>query len=273
VHHESRPHHSRDRRSSIAVYRFELVAAGYFLLLALAATRVPAAGQRTARGAAASVAAASAAVVASRALPDDARFWLAHLYLVLGYWIPSLLTAQAGESRFEAWLRQSDSAWRSYVPPLTPVAAACLELAYLACYVVVPVAFVTVWSYGTSSQVDRFWTAVLLSGFACYMSLPWLVSRPPRMFDQPRMPQNGVASFNVSVLRRVSHQFNTFPSGHVAVAIAVSLSVMPVSPAAASVFGAIAAGIAIGAAVGRYHYGIDVLTGALVGVAGAVVAG
>jgi hypothetical protein len=40
-----------------------------------------------------------------------------------------------------------------------------------------------------------------------------------------------------------------------------------VSRAAAVVFGGIAAGIAVGAAIGRYHYGIDVLAGALVGVA------
>jgi hypothetical protein len=51
------------------------------------------------------------------------------------------------------------------------------------------------------------------------------------------------------------------------VAIATSLSVWPVSRAAAVVFGGIAAGIAVGAAIGRYHYGIDVLAGALVGVA------
>jgi membrane-associated phospholipid phosphatase len=251
------------------MFGFESVAAGYFVLLALGAAVASIPARAALRGAGASAGAAILVVVASRALPDDPRLWLAHLYLALGYWIPSLLTPPTpltGQTRFEAWLRQTDLAWRSCVRPLTPLAAAALELAYLACYVVVPAAFLTVWTYGTRDQVDRFWMAVLLAGFACYVSLPWLVSRPPRMLEE-QLPRNGVASFNVSVLRRVSHQFNTFPSGHVAVAIATSLSVWPVSRAAAVVFGGIAAGIAVGAAIGRYHYGIDVLAGALVGVA------
>jgi len=131
---------------------------------------------------------------------------------------------------------------------------------------------VTVWTYAARDQVDRFWVAVLVAGFACYVTLPWLVSRPPRMFDAHQTPQRGVASFNTSVLRTMSHQFNTFPSGHVAVATAVALTVLPVSIGAGVLFGIVALGIALGAAAGRYHYGIDVLAGALVGVAAAIVA-
>ena len=68
------------------------------------------------------------------------------------------------------------------------------------------------------------------------------------------------------VLDRASHGLNTFPSGHVAVSVAASLSVWPVSPAAAIVFGVTSAGVAVGAVVGRYHYVPDVVIGAAVGV-------
>jgi len=254
------------------MFRFESVAAGYFLLLAIGAARAPVPPRRAARGAATAAGAAVLVVVASRTLPDDVRLWLGHLYLVLGYWIPSVLTAFTGETRFEAWLRRHDMAWRSYMRPPSPTTAVILELAYLGCYVVVPAAFVTVWTYAARDQVDRFWVAVLVAGFACYVTLPWLVSRPPRMFDAHQTPQRGVASFNTSVLRTMSHQFNTFPSGHVAVATAVALTVLPVSIGAGVLFGIVALGIALGAAAGRYHYGIDVLAGALVGVAAAIVA-
>ena len=44
------------------------------------------------------------------------------------------------------------------------------------------------------------------------------------------------------------------------------------SVGAGVLFGIVAVGIALGAAAGRYHYGIDVLAGALVGVAAAIVA-
>jgi membrane-associated phospholipid phosphatase len=254
------------------MFRFESVAAGYFLLLAIGAARAPVLPHRAARGAATAVTAAILVVAASQTLSGDVRLWLGLLYLVLGYWIPSMLTAFTGETRFERWLRQHDMVWRSYMRPPSPIAAVILELAYLGCYVVVPAAFVTVWTYAARDQVDRFWVAVLLAGFACYVTLPWLVSRPPRMFDDYRTPLRGVASFNTSVLRTVSHQFNTFPSGHVAVATAVALTVLPVSIGAGVLFGIIAVGIALGAAAGRYHYGIDVLAGALVGVAAAIVA-
>jgi membrane-associated phospholipid phosphatase len=252
--------------------RFEWVAAGYFVALAVGATVASVSLHRALRGAAASCAAAAFVVIASRMLPGDARSWLGHLYLVLGYWIPSMLTKSAGETRFEAWLRRCDTAWRSHVRPLSPRMGGILEIAYLACFVVVPLAFLIVWIYGTVEDVDRFWVAVLVSGFACYITLPWLVSRPPRMFDDVSTRPPGPASFNVSLLRRVSHELNTFPSGHVAVATAVAVTVFPVSALAGTVFGLVAAGIAAGAAAGRYHYGIDVVVGAIAGAVAAIAA-
>jgi hypothetical protein len=253
------------------MFDFEWVAAGYFVLLAAASTAAPTTPGRAVRGMAAASAAAILVVLVSRLGPVDARVWAGHLYLVLGYWVPSLLAASAGETRFETWLRESDEGWRRLVPRLTPVPTVILELAYLSCYAVVPAAFVIAWMHGTREQLDRYWVAVLVSGFACYGSLPWLVSRPPRLFGESPGSRAGVAAFNVSVLRRVSHQLNTFPSGHVAVAIAVTLTILPVSRTAAVVFGILAAGIAVGAAIGRYHYGIDVVVGALVGVVAAFV--
>lgn len=208
----------------------------------------------------------------SRIASSDVRVWLPHLYLALGYWLPSMLTGVPAESRFEAWLRRHDEPWRRHMPALSPAAAGVLELAYIACFVVVPLAFVTVWTLGTAQQVERFWVAVLLSGFACYITLPWLVSRPPRLFSNTSAPRPGVASFNSSVVRAVSHQLNTFPSGHVAVAVALALAVLPVSRLAGVAFGIIAVGIAAGAAAGRYHYGIDVVVGAVVGIVAAALA-
>jgi membrane-associated phospholipid phosphatase len=66
------------------------------------------------------------------------------------------------------------------------------------------------------------------------------------------------------VLERWSHQFNTFPSGHVAVAVAAASSVASVSTEAGAVIGAVAAAIAIGAAAGGYHYIVDVILGLIV---------
>jgi membrane-associated phospholipid phosphatase len=108
--------------------------------------------------------------------------------------------------------------------------------------------------------------SVLGAGFICYGALPWLVSRPPRLVLPEPVQAKGVARVNAFVLNRVSHQMNTFPSGHVAVSIASALSVSAVSPVAAVVIGVVALGVSVGAVTGRYHYLVDVITGAAVGV-------
>jgi membrane-associated phospholipid phosphatase len=116
-----------------------------------------------------------------------------------------------------------------------------------------------VWARGDAAEVSRFWVAVLVAGYACYVSLPWLVSRPPRLCDQACRSANQVGQVNVFVLRRVSHELNTFPSGHVAVSCAAAAMLAAVSPATALIFGVITTLIAVGAVVGRYHYVTDVL--------------
>jgi membrane-associated phospholipid phosphatase len=253
------------------MFRFESVAAAYFILLALATPAAPVPTRRSLRGLAAAVTLAVLVFIASRAFSDDARFWLGHLYLIAGYWLPAMLTPIPGATRFEQWLREHDVRWRAFVRDPSPAIVAVLELAYLACYVIVPLGFVIVWINGTHEDIDRFWVAVLLSGFACYISLPWLVSRPPRYEVAQPSTRRGVAVFNAALLGKVSHQLNTFPSGHVAVAIAIALTVAPISRTAGLAFGVVAAGIGLGAALGRYHYGIDVVAGALVGAAVAFV--
>jgi mono/diheme cytochrome c family protein len=263
------------------LFTFELVAAAYFGVLAVLSPVTGARRRWPAAGIAAAIL-AGAIVAGSRVLGADARFWLGHLYLAAGYWLPALLVTRS-PGRFEAWLRRTESfrafgsfgsfgsfrgfRWFGEV----------FELAYLCCYPVVPAAFLTVYLNGSIADVNRFWTSVLAAGYVCYISLPWLVSRPPRMARSDRSDRSDrsnrsdrsglwVRRLNVKVLDQLSHGWNTFPSGHVAVAFAAALSVMPAAPRAGMGFLALAVGILIGSVTGRYHYTIDALTGAIVGV-------
>ena len=123
-------------------------------------------------------------VIAASQASEAIRGWLGHAYLVAG-----VLDSSPAHPliRSRRPLRIVAGAQRPVVPDfaISPPAwaASILELSYLLCYVLVPVAFVLVWTSGTMADVDRFWTAVLLSGFLCYASLPWLVSRPPRTLN------------------------------------------------------------------------------------------
>jgi membrane-associated phospholipid phosphatase len=59
----------------------------------------------------------------------------------------------------------------------------------------------------------------------------------------------------------VSHEFNTFPSGHAAVAAASAAAVATVSAPAGALLGVVVVAICVGAASGRYHYVVDVVLG------------
>lgn len=251
---------------------FELLAAGYFAALAVLAFAAPVSWLRRACVAALAAAAALAVAAVSRQDESVLRAWIPHGYLIAGYWLPGLLVPPVGgATRFEAWLARLDCRLRPRLPAVPAAITHATELAYLLCYPLVPAAFVVVRAAGTSADLTRFWVATLLSGFVCYVTLPWLVSRPPRLVAETA-PAQSLAAVNAFVLGRVSHQLNTFPSGHVAVATAAAGSLLAVSPAAAIVVGCAAAAVAVGAAAGRYHYVVDVLTGACVGAAAAVIA-
>jgi membrane-associated phospholipid phosphatase len=249
---------------------FELLSALFFAALAIAATALRHRPQAR-LALLLSVTLIVMIVVTSRTAPAALRAWAGHLYLVAAYRIPGLLAAATPGTWFEDWLVASDLGWRSYVTALPTWLSHVCELAYLLCYPLVPASFLFVWVGGDAAHVTRFWLAVLGAGFGCYGLLPWLVSRPPRLVAGETIRARGIARANVIVLDRLSHRLNTFPSGHVAVSVASAASVWPVSPAAGTAIGVLALGVAIGAVSGRYHYVIDVVAGAVVGLLSTVV--
>lgn len=251
---------------------FELLAAGYFLALGCLSPVAPVPWTRRAAVAGLSLACAAAVAAVAASAGDVARAWAPHLYLIAGYWVPGLLARPlTGATEFEAWLSNLDRRVRPRLPGVPPALTHLTELAYLLCYPLVPASFLVVWAAGTAADVTRFWLAILVAGYACYGTIPWLLSRPPRLIGATE-PAQPVALLNARVLGRVSHQLNTFPSGHVAVALAAAGVLWPVSPPAAAVVGCTAAVVATGAAAGRYHYVTDVWVGAAVGVAAVTIA-
>jgi hypothetical protein len=244
---------------------FEWLALIYFALMPLAAAR-----HARPRGWLYALAAILLVIVARLTMPWAARAWMPHAYLVLGYWIPAAFTPGIN-IRFESWLADADRRLGSWdVAARSWRAKHLFEVAYLLCYPTIPAAFAVVFVAGNRGDVTRFWIAVLLAGYACYGSLPWTAARPPRLISAP--DPIFFARVNVHVLGRVSHNMNTFPSGHVAVTLAAALAVCPVSIGSGLVFVGISGAVAVAAVNGRYHYLVDVLVGAGVGVGAFVTA-
>ncbi|MGH9346515.1 MAG: phosphatase PAP2 family protein [Vicinamibacterales bacterium] len=246
---------------------FEWLAVAYFVAIATAARRAatPRRALLYAGGAVALI------IVARFTLPWSARAWMPVAYLLLGYWIPAAF-APPPSPRFERWLALADARVRARVPHLTSrwcglsdAGREVLELSYLLCYPLVPAAFAVVVVHGSEGDVERFWLGVLAAGYMCYGTLPWTTARPPWRMTGQEAARLGLARVNVQVLGRLSHQFVTFPSGHVAVATAAALGAARVSPAAGAGLGVLVALIAVAAVAGRYHYLVDVLLGLFVG--------
>jgi membrane-associated phospholipid phosphatase len=109
---------------------------------------------------------------------------------------------------------------------------------------------------------------VFAAELACYATLPWLPSRPPRVLDAPAEPAmpGALRALNLGLLAHGSVQANTIPSGHAAGAVAVALSVYSTSPAAGLVFLMAAAGITVATVLGRYHYAVDSILGVIVAI-------
>jgi hypothetical protein len=246
---------------------FEQLAAAYFLLIALLGPFSGAPARRAAVVSLTACGVAAAIFALMHLLTMDQRAWIGHIYLAAGYWLPALLVTRP-PGAFEAWLRFGE-----------PEAARTLrvrghlaELAYLCCYPLVPATFITVYTTGSIADVDRFWRSVLGAGFLCYISLPWLVSRPPRTIEDAIVDVSPVRHINLHVLDRFSHGWNTFPSGHVAIAVAAALSVVSVAPHAGVAFLIVAVGIAVGSVTGRYHYTADAVAGVAVGILATAIA-
>jgi PAP2 superfamily len=141
-----------------------------------------------------------------------------------------------------------------------------MEWAYMMCYPLVPLGLGVLYATGQRSVTSTFWFLVLIPTYLCYAITPFVPALPPRSLNQQSTaakPNRGRV-FNLWILKYGSIQAISFPSAHVASALAVSLILLWVVPVAGFVFLVVTFWIAVAAVTGGYHYAIDVLLGAAV---------
>lgn len=196
------------------------------------------------------------------------------LLMPMAYWQTGHFHAPINE-RFQRALIATDKRFLKTFEGLTvpdwleKPAHAYLEFAYLLVYPMVPSAVAVLYFAGMMDQAETFWTVVLPPAYACYATLPFLRTLPPRTLERgaAEAAQAGMRGFNLVVVRQVTHQANTFPSGHAAAAGAVALELTRLVPAVGAVYIILAVSIMAAAFVGRYHYALDVVLGAALAVA------
>jgi membrane-associated phospholipid phosphatase len=203
------------------------------------------------------------------------RDWVPYLLLLMFYWQAGQFVTRVDE-KFQRRLEMLDARivtpaveWckRSWAgrPILTT-----LELAYLFCYVSMPLGLAALYLMHMGREADRFWTVVLLATYASYAMLPFIQTQPPRVLPEKRSvqpPKGKVRALNLWILRHASIHANTFPSAHVASTTACALVILWLAPGLGLVFLAVAILIALGAVAGRYHYATDAILGVMMALA------
>jgi membrane-associated phospholipid phosphatase len=148
-----------------------------------------------------------------------------------------------------------------------PLLSELLHAAYLSYYAIIYVPPVLLYLRG---RRDTFYSTVagLMTVFVlCYtifIMFPvagprYLWAPPERAFDGP------VRRLVLHVLAAGSARGTAFPSSHVAVATVQSILAFRWSARAGVTLGVLTTGLALGAVYGGFHYGVDVLAGAGVG--------
>jgi hypothetical protein len=203
-----------------------------------------------------------------------ARDWLPAALMPMVYWQAGCFSGRVNKS-FQTRLQRLDKKLLSgWMPSLAAKpryrwVAASLELAYLSCYVLVPLGLGVLYLAGLQRHTTEYWSVVLLATYPCYAFSAFVQTHPPRLLgpNSADTVAGKIRRFNLWIVRWLSIQLNTFPSAHVTATLGSSLVLLHFVPSIGLVFVLVSIGIALGAVLGRYHYTADVLLAAALTVA------
>jgi membrane-associated phospholipid phosphatase len=211
----------------------------------------------------------AAIVVTAAVAPSFVRDWAPFLYVSVGYYLTGFLFV-APSLALEAWLLRWDHQWLG--DPTTRFArwpwwvVAYLDVVYTLCFLLLPGGFAALALTGHSERANRYWTMVLAADMGAFAPLSVFQTRPPWALEPaPTLAASRIHRLASYVIRNATTGVNTFPSGHVAVTIAVAIGVISTLPVTGAILLGLAASIGVACVVGRYHYTMDVLAGAALG--------
>lgn len=192
------------------------------------------------------------------------RDWLPVALMPMVYWQAGWCSSRVNKS-FQAQLQRLDQkllrSWMRGIAknPGFQWVAASLELAYISCYVLVPMGLGVLYLEDLERHSSDYWSVVLLATYPCYVFTAFVPTHPPRLLETADDVSSDIRRFNLWIVRSLTTQLNTFPSAHVTATLGGSLVLLYYRPAIGLVFVLLSIGIALGAVLGRYHYAADVL--------------
>jgi membrane-associated phospholipid phosphatase len=245
----------------------EWIAFLYFLYLAVVCWLRPLPASRRLFVTGTSLALAAAIATVAGWAPPYVRDWTPLLYVTAGYYLTGRLFVGPSLA-LESWLRAWDRTWLG--DPARRFAhwpwwiVAYLDIVYMFCFLLLPGGFAALALTGHSRLANHYWTMVLAADLGAFAPLSVFQTRPPWMLEEAAvLPDGSVRRLASYMVRNATIRVNTFPSGHVAVSLAAALAVSGSMPLTGGVLLLLAASVSLACVVGRYHYVVDVLAGAV----------
>lgn len=204
--------------------------------------------------------------------PLLAVFWL---YLEVGFL--NSVVGVAHDGTVQRWEEavfglQASLAWIRACP--WPWLSALLHLGYLSHYLLLPAGSLALWFSGRREAAREALSLVMLTFYLCYgFFLVFPVAGPRYAFPPPDNAASavGIAAFTNRLVAEGSAWGTAFPSSHVAAGLVAALSTWIHWRRLGACLLPFAVLLSLGTVYGQFHYAVDALAGAALGLA--VIAG
>jgi membrane-associated phospholipid phosphatase len=168
--------------------------------------------------------------------------------------------------RWEATLFGSDPSRTLALLWPSLVLSELLHLCYISYYALVYVPPALLWLRGQRKTFAETVLALVIVYAVCFLVYAVFPVDGPRFAHGPSLaPAGPIRTMVVHLLETGSSRGTAFPSSHVAASVAAALCALRYQRRVGVVVAVCAVGLAIGAVYGGYHYGVDVVAGAITG--------
>ena len=188
--------------------------------------------------------------------------------------IPSLIQAMGG-GYHDALIQRWDAVLFGDEPARTFAArfpfaglSEVLHLGYLAYYPAIFAPALLLFARNERRALAETVAAISLTCLVCWTLFAlWPVEGPRYLWSAASVPDGPARRLAVALLERGSSRGAAFPSSHMAVSVAQVVLAIRWQPRLAPLLAAIAVLVGLGAVYGGFHYGVDMLAGAVLGAA------
>lgn len=213
-------------------------------------------------------------------LPDALRDWTPLalgplLYIELRWTIPGLGRPHADAliALWETRFFPSDPSQTLAIRWPWTALSEVLHFAYVSYYGLMYVPPVLLWLRRRHREFAATLLAMVVVYTLCFATYTFFPVDGPRFLHGPSSAPDGpIRAFVVALLESGSSRGTAFPSSHVAASLVAAICALRFQRSVGVAVALLAAGLAVGAVYGGYHYAIDIVAGVATGLVAAAIA-